>query len=217
MKKLLTVLLLLLVAMVSNVSFAWAEDAVETDNIVESIAEDDANAMEENSAEERIDWQDAEEKMVIYPEPPPGEEPTLIVLDKLMGYKELETPQKPVLWNGELLMPIRVIGEKLGWKIEWYEKDDTVIIRSERGKTATDEVEKVFTVKLGEKTAECQRYYEQYKEYSPYTEIIDMPIAPCLINGTAMVPEIIVGYLNCHVRYDEHAAYFSLYVPLRGP
>ena len=34
MKKLLTVLLLILVAMVSNVSFAWAEDAVETDNIL---------------------------------------------------------------------------------------------------------------------------------------------------------------------------------------
>jgi hypothetical protein len=105
-----------------------------------------------------------------------------IFLDgKKMEFKS----QQPINVNGRVLVPLRTIFEALGAKIEW---DDTA-------KTVTAKKNDVIiTYKIGSLSG------------TRNNEIIQIPVAGKLVNGTTLIPLRFVGEaLGSTISWDEHS------------
>ncbi|WP_162463203.1 stalk domain-containing protein [Paenibacillus psychroresistens] len=113
---------------------------------------------------------------------PPKVKSIFIFLD---GKKVAFKLQQPINVNGRVLVPLRDIFEALGAKIEW---DDTT-------KTVTaKKADVIITYKIGSLTGNRNN------------EIIEIPVAGKLVEGTTMIPLRFVGEaLGTNISWDEHS------------
>ena len=150
----------------------------------------------------------------------PFEEPFVLQMDGLQirgGNIELAKEQCPLLINGEtLLLPIRVIGEKLGWNVIWDDENQCVILTNSENTFGYDYKETTITIEIGGKNVEA--YYGNYlngMEDEPSYKELELAVVPYLVNGVAMVPqEVFREYMDCSCGYqyiaDKRVASLSL-------
>lgn len=124
---------------------------------------------------------------------------------------ELETEQCPLLIDGEnVLLPIRVIGEELGWHVSWNDENQIITLTNSEDTFANDYQQRTITIKIGDKTVEedVGDYFNvTVKPDEYYHNTLELPVVPYLVNGVAMVPqEVIREYMQCSVEmsfYDQ--------------
>lgn len=93
---------------------------------------------------------------------------------------DIKTTQAPVLELGTTLVPLRVISENLGAKVDWNAKDKKVTVTKD-----TDTI--ILTI--GSKQATVNG------------DVKDLPQAPKQINGTTMLPvRFVAENLKCEVQ-----------------
>ena len=98
-----------------------------------------------------------------------------------------------MLINERTYLPVRIISEALGASVEWVDKTQEIIIRSE-------EAEIILTVGS-----------DVMSVNSKSLRNIKMDVAPIIINDRTLLPvRFISEYLNCSVDWDGNSQKVSI-------
>lgn len=142
----------------------------------------------------------------------PFEVPFVLSIESLqLDRHELETEQCPLLIDGEnVLLPIRVIGEELGWYVSWNDENQIITLTNSEDTYVNNHEEITITIKIGDKIVEedvGDYFNATVKPDEYYHNTLELPVVPYLVNGVAMVPqEVICEYMRCSVQmsfYDQ--------------
>lgn len=104
---------------------------------------------------------------------------------------EIITPSiDPYIKNGTTLVPLRVVSEELGAKIDWNDENKTITLRSNKGTT--------ISLKIGDINASIITPTGENKQYN-------LNVAPEIVNGTTMVPiRFISENMDCAVNWNAN-------------
>lgn len=118
------------------------------------------------------------------------------------GQKLVFGEQKPVIIEGNTYVPLRAYLEALGAVVEW-DNDRRVIIIENKGIQYTTDYTRYY-LRIGESQLVYVIYNRKNVDYARDIHIFDMPHAPLLINGNAMIPFRCIGeLLGALVYYDD--------------
>lgn len=91
------------------------------------------------------------------------------------GGEEIKFDQPPVLYDSELMLPLRFIVEKLGATVSWQGELKTVFCNIG---------DKVCTLQIGT------------KKLFVGTQAIDLEVAPVILEGRTLVPTIVIEQIT---------------------
>ena len=92
--------------------------------------------------------------------------------------KNVETDVAPFIENARTLVPIRVISETLGFKVDWVGEEQKVVIGDPKDEGSGN----ALSVFIGNATA----YVSEY-------ETVNLDVAPKIVSGRTFVPVLFVA------------------------
>lgn len=107
----------------------------------------------------------------------------------IVGGITVETDVAPFIENGRTLVPIRVISETLGFKVDWFGEEEKVVIGDPKDEGSGN----ALSLFIGDTTA----YVSEY-------ETVTLDVAPKIVNGRTFVPvRFVAEQFGLKVDWDE--------------
>lgn len=107
----------------------------------------------------------------------------------IVGGITVETDVAPFIENGRTLVPIRIISETLGFKVDWFGEEEKVVIGDPKDEGSGN----ALSLFIGDKTA----YVSEY-------ETVTLDVAPKIVNGRTFVPvRFVAEQFGLKVDWDE--------------
>lgn len=114
----------------------------------------------------------------------------------------VQSDVSPVIENGRTLIPIRVISENLGYKVDWFDSTQIISI-GYYGMVKNAKDDKIFNI-LRLKVNDTEMTVDNPK--AGINNKINLEVAPKIINGRTMVPvRAISENMGWSIEWDENS------------